>query len=1024
MRAVLLFILSLLTAPVYGQTQPAPAADSLLQVLATSPADTSQVSTLLALANLYNKKDSPQALYYAKKAFALARQHRYTSGEIRAMIQLGRAHTDLKQADSALLVYEDALALSRKTNNYRLEIKVLESLANQNSHSGSSYKSEGLLNQYEAVLATARKQGDSLAVANIYYNIAVIQYGMGNKDRFLELAYSSLNLYEAYNGPKKMVMSVVIDIGSILDQQGKLPQALEYYYRGLAMAEALDDKFGLVRVLNNLGNFFGKKKEYEQALKNYSRGQQVAAELGNVMLSTYLLHNMGNIYLAQKNPEQAKQAFLKSYRTRQANNLTCIMASDLASLGSCYLKLYQPDSANFYAEQALSISQSCNNPQLIMRSKRLLGDVNLARGQAAQAIPYFKEAEQQALAISATQELHEIKKQLYLSYKRLGRHAQSLTYLEEATAMQDSLQNDENTKKLAMLEAEYHFNQEKKELEYEKEKEQLGLQARIAEQETKQQASLLGLGLAGLLLIALGTLFYQKRKANFLLSSKNVKIKSQRDKIKHQWRELDRYKVELEERVEELDTQNEKIEKQKREVERSYRTVTTLSQLGQNITATLDLKSIIETLYHSIDELMQVDSFGVGLADEARQVLYFKHAFEEGRELPEFEQDLTANDKIAVWSYKTGNEVFINDLYAEYSNYMPFLPPAHPAGKQYSESVIYVPLRIKDKVVGVITVQSFRKQAYRPHHLDILRTLAAYTAIALDNAHAYSQLNEINGELSTTLTNLKETQAQLVQSERMASLGQLTAGVAHEINNPINFVSAGIDSLTDNYKDLSLLLEKFAALKPGDDNIALLHEIEDLKQELELDYLLMEVPQLLQGIKTGAQRTSEIVKGLRNFTRLDEQDLKQIDIHEGLNSTLTLLRPKIDDRIAVETHYGEAPLIYCYPGQLNQVFMHVLSNAVQAIDGSGTVKVSTTLVANSLHIIIADTGRGMTPEVQQRIFEPFFTTKEVGEGTGLGLAITYSIIEKHQGSISVSSQPGQGTEITIKLPLQLNFMVA
>jgi signal transduction histidine kinase len=180
----------------------------------------------------------------------------------------------------------------------------------------------------------------------------------------------------------------------------------------------------------------------------------------------------------------------------------------------------------------------------------------------------------------------------------------------------------------------------------------------------------------------------------------------------------------------------------------------------------------------------------------------------------------------------------------------------------------------------------------------------------------------------------------------------------------------------------------------------------------------------LQGIKTGAQRTSEIVKGLRNFTRLDEQDLKQIDIHEGLNSTLTLLRPKIDDRIAVETHYGEAPLIYCYPGQLNQVFMHVLSNAVQAIDGSGTVKVSTTLVANSLHIIIADTGRGMTPEVQQRIFEPFFTTKEVGEGTGLGLAITYSIIEKHQGSISVSSQPGQGTEITIKLPLQLNFMVA
>lgn len=476
----------------------------------------------------------------------------------------------------------------------------------------------------------------------------------------------------------------------------------------------------------------------------------------------------------------------------------------------------------------------------------------------------------------------------------------------------------------------------------------------------------------------------------------------------------------VETRTMEINRQKHHIEKQKNEVERSYRNVTTLSEIGQKITSTLDLKSIIDTLYKSIDSLMDASSFGVGVYNEQTQTLEFKHAFEDGKELPPFSQPLTSETRMAVWCFKNKKEVFINDLEKEYHEYISMFPQTPSAGVAHSASIIYVPLKIKNKMVGVITVQSFEKNAYQPFHLDILRTLAAYTAIAMDNSYAYLRLNEINEELSATLENLKQTQSQLVQAEKMASLGQLTAGVAHEINNPINFVSAGIDSLATNYQDLSEVLEKYAALRPHEDNSGLLEEIEQLKQELDMDYLLEEIPQLLQSIKSGANRTTEIVKSLRNFTRLDEDHLKKADINEGLDSTLVILRNQTANRINVVKDYATLPMINCYPGQLNQVFMNIISNAVQAIEGEGEIRIKTQQLNGSIVVRISDNGSGMSDDLKNRIFEPFFTTKDVGEGTGLGLSISYGIIEKHNGRIEVESELGKGTEFIIELPVNLN----
>jgi signal transduction histidine kinase len=258
----------------------------------------------------------------------------------------------------------------------------------------------------------------------------------------------------------------------------------------------------------------------------------------------------------------------------------------------------------------------------------------------------------------------------------------------------------------------------------------------------------------------------------------------------------------------------------------------------------------------------------------------------------------------------------------------------------------------------------------------------------------------------------------LVEAEKMASLGVLTAGVAHEINNPVNFVSAGIESLISSYSDIKGILNLYFQLDPTKDDPELWNEIIQYKKALENDEVLPEVEQLLKSIKTGAKRTAEIVKGLRNFTRLDENDMKRANLEEGIDNTLVILNNQLKNRIDVVRNYSGIPDINCFPGQLNQVFMNLIHNASQAIEGKGTITIATSVKNNQVHISISDSGTGMPEEVRAHIFEPFFTTKDVGKGTGLGLSIAYGIIEKHHGTIEVESEIDQGTTFHIALPIK------
>lgn len=264
-------------------------------------------------------------------------------------------------------------------------------------------------------------------------------------------------------------------------------------------------------------------------------------------------------------------------------------------------------------------------------------------------------------------------------------------------------------------------------------------------------------------------------------------------------------------------------------------------------------------------------------------------------------------------------------------------------------------------------------------------------------------------ELEKANNQIRDTQAKLVHTAKMASLGQLVAGVAHELNNPIGFIYSNMTHLKDYSQKLIHLID-VAEHQPA--------TLPKEKEKADLDYIAKDLPKLISSCEDGARRTRDIVMGLRNFSRLEEAQIKQVDLHEGLETTLQLLSGELKNRIKIVKEFGRLPKVNCYPSQLNQVFMNVLSNAAQAIEDEGTIYLTTkTLPNDRVEVSIRDTGKGMSKPTLEKIFDPFFTTKTLGRGTGLGLSISYGVVQNHGGEILVSSEAGKGTEFRIILPV-------
>ena len=429
-----------------------------------------------------------------------------------------------------------------------------------------------------------------------------------------------------------------------------------------------------------------------------------------------------------------------------------------------------------------------------------------------------------------------------------------------------------------------------------------------------------------------------------------------------------------------------------------------LSKIGRAITSSLSIDKIIETVYENVNSLMDAAIFGVGIYNKEKNRLDFPSTKEEGVMLPPYSNHLDEEHWLSIWCFKNQKEIVISDFEKEYSKYLSSF--SQPIAGKTPNSIIYIPLMLQGKVTGVITTQSFEKDAYSEYHVNLLRNLAIYAAIALDNASAYRKLD-------STLNELQSTQTQLIQSEKMASLGELTAGIAHEIQNPLNFVN--------NFSELNkeLVEELMQELKSGkiEDALAIANDIKGNEEKIVFH----------------GKRADGIVKGMLQHSRSSNGVKEPTDINALADEYLRLafhgLRAKDKTfNASMKTDFDEKlGKVNVIPQDLGRVILNLITNAFYVVtekkqngaaeDYEPSVSVSTKKLSDRIEISVTDNGNGIPQSIIDKIFQPFFTTKPSGKGTGLGLSMSYEIVTKlHGGELKVETKENEGTTFKIILP--------
>jgi len=427
-----------------------------------------------------------------------------------------------------------------------------------------------------------------------------------------------------------------------------------------------------------------------------------------------------------------------------------------------------------------------------------------------------------------------------------------------------------------------------------------------------------------------------------------------------------------------------------------------LGEIGKELTATLDREQTFAKVYSQVSARLDTHVFAIYLYLPEEDILQEVYVMEEGKRDIGIKYAMSEVERPAVWCVREKRE-FMASSSEQIFNF--FSTALQPKKGQLTESVIYLPLIVKSSVIGCLTVQSRHINAYSSSQIEFLRVLVSYTAIALDNAGVHQQLSQAH-------ESLKKTQQKLVLTEKMASLGTLTAGVAHEINNPTNFAHAAAYMMNDEIKRIKSFLKQLAG---GDSADA------EVLQSFENQFT--KLVELTKTTYEGTVRIKAIVADLRTFARLDDVKQAQVNVSELINSTIHLIRTQYD-AVVIEARLDFNPLFTCFPSKLNQVFMNVIVNACQAIESKklsektleGKVIIIAVKNDNRLILTFEDNGCGMDECVLTKIFEPFFTTKDIGSGTGLGMAISFGIIEEHNGTITIESAVNQGSTITISLP--------
>jgi len=839
----------------------------------------------------------------------------------------------------------------------------------------------------------------------------------------------------------------------------KTEEALKLSNQALKKARQLADKSLIMRSYSCLAQGYIIKGAFQQAIDNARIAYRFARQTGNLWEQKNCLTHISECQYRLGEYIPALTTGLQGLRLAEQVKDTSQLATSMAQISAIYSELRDTAKMISYAEKAVKLADKISQPNVLGNGLSALAVAYFWKGRLLESLQLYERLAKEVDVTPSNQsinwgniaEIYRMQKRYDLAktaahrafrlarkvnsvlaqswavtnlaatyqamgrldsatyYAQLGlRHSESLGektlrptlyqtladvyaqrkdftrayhYQSQAIAYKDSLNNDEKTRQAAAIQLNFELSKKQNEIALLTKDKQLQVQE-ARRQRLLFYGSLVVLALIGGLVFILLRSNRQQRQANTLLSRQK----------------------------QEIDQQARQVIAQRDELQTSYRNVEQLGQIGRQITTHLTAQPIIATTYANVNHLMDAAVFGIGLYNADQDELEFPATYERGEPLPPYTNPLTDENRLDVWCFTRQEELVIGNLQAEYTHYIAQLQ--EPKAGAHAQSLIYLPLKVKEKCLGVITVQSFQQEAYSAYHLYMLRNLAIYVAIALENADAYGRLNQ-------TLAELKATQAQLIQQEKLASLGELTKGIVDRILNPVNYIN--------NFAQASVsVLEEVAELLQQHQN--------DLAREIrqELEEALEMVRQSLDKIQYHGASTARIMQDMQKllkpksteFSVLSVNKLVEQKIKESLQKTEETLKPFRPIELAFELD-PRPMLSKVLPHELSQVLTSLLENACYALTEKSKkvpafephIWVKTYREADQVRIQLRDNGKGIPVQELKQVFTPFFTTKPTSKGTGLGLYISKDLIEYHQGRLVIESQEGEFTQVTIVLPV-------
>jgi signal transduction histidine kinase len=742
--------------------------------------------------------------------------------------------------------------------------------------------------------------------------------------------------------------------------EGNYAASLDNFLAGLKMAQEVGDIKQAVEIERTIGYLYNVLGEYEKAIPYQTDALKHAESIGYKIGMSGAYNAIGKTYKTQGNYPASLNGYTKGLRIDEELKDSNGIFIDYGNIGDVYERMGNYPEAFKHIKVYLDYLWGSHRfEDRVSWGEWVLGKAYTHSGDPAKGLEHAKYALEQANKVGWRLYLREITQLIAESAAKLKQWDTAYKYQVLSSNYKDSLTGQEIARKTSMLQANFELDKKQAEIALLTKDKQLQV-----EENRREKAFLFALlgGLASLIIFAV--VLYRnnrhKQKANLLL------------------------------------------QKQKEEIDSKASNVELLGEIGRKITSSLSVETIISTVYDNVNSLMDASVFGIGIYHDDTKKIEFPATYENGQALPAYSNSIYDENRFAGLCFISGKEIVMGDLQTEYSKYLQNIPTPN-AGDQ-PVSLIYLPLKVKEKMLGVITVQSFQQQAFSDYHLYMLRTIAIYAAIALENAESYKKLN-------LTVDSLKTTQKQLIQSEKMASLGELTAGIAHEIQNPLNFVN--------NFAEVNseLIGEMKEELSKGN--------IEDAKK------IAKDIDDNEQKIIFHGKRADAIVKGMLQHSRSSSSIKEPTDINALADEYLRLayhgLRAKDKSfNATMKTDFDETiGNVNIVPQDIGRVILNLITNAFyvvtekkkQNIDGyEPTVTVSTKSVAGKVMISVKDNGNGIPQKVLDKIFQPFFTTKPTGQGTGLGLSLSYDIVKAHGGELKVETKEGEGSVFTIHLP--------